>query len=346
LIATDKDGTKLAYKIVKPPAKGKLSGIAPNLTYTPALGFSGLDQFDFAVNDGKANSNVANVQITITDPNDAPVFTVNPISLPAGSSGIAYIGQSIASYATDPDKVETLVFSKVSGPDWLEVSANGSLAGTPPSEAEGLNEFTVRVTDKEAVSAAAVLNIQINSPALPLPWEMAQIGSTGLEDLAACQAETFTLQGSGRLATAKDEGCFVWQTLSGDGEIIARVSALEGADPLAAAGVMIRDSLAANSPHMFLGVNGKGVIRRASRAKAGAPAAMRSHGAGRPPTVWLRLIRKGKIVSAYKSTNGVRWTLIDSQKTAFPANCYIGLSVSGGQESQSASSFRDVIVVP
>ena len=42
---------------------------------------------------------------------------------------------------------DVLTFSKVSGPAWLSVSADGTLSGTPPVGSAGLNTFTVRVTD-------------------------------------------------------------------------------------------------------------------------------------------------------------------------------------------------------
>lgn len=66
LTATDPDSNPLTYSIVDGPAHGTLSGTAPNLTYTPAAGYSGADSFTFKANDGQADSNVATVSITVT----------------------------------------------------------------------------------------------------------------------------------------------------------------------------------------------------------------------------------------------------------------------------------------
>jgi len=66
LTASDADGDPLTYILVSNPANGQLSGTIPNFTYTPTNGFSGSDSFTFKVNDGKTDSNVATVSITVT----------------------------------------------------------------------------------------------------------------------------------------------------------------------------------------------------------------------------------------------------------------------------------------
>src|SRR5262249_7389348 len=58
----------LAYSIVGEPQHGALSGTAPNLTYTPANNFNGVDSFTFKVNDGQADSNIATVTISVGTP--------------------------------------------------------------------------------------------------------------------------------------------------------------------------------------------------------------------------------------------------------------------------------------
>ena len=66
LSATDANGDTLNYVIVSSPTHGALSGTAPYLTYTPATGYTGSDSFVFKANDGKADSNLAVVSITVT----------------------------------------------------------------------------------------------------------------------------------------------------------------------------------------------------------------------------------------------------------------------------------------
>jgi hypothetical protein len=65
-----------------------LSGAAPNLTYTPAPGYSGADSFTFTVNDGQASSAPATVSITVT-PNGPWLYLGSSTSGTAGSVSFA-----------------------------------------------------------------------------------------------------------------------------------------------------------------------------------------------------------------------------------------------------------------
>lgn len=64
LTGSDVDGDPLTF-LVTNPYYGSLSGTAPNLTYTPAAGFSGSDSFTFRVNDGKVSSTLATVALQV-----------------------------------------------------------------------------------------------------------------------------------------------------------------------------------------------------------------------------------------------------------------------------------------
>ena len=76
LSGSDDDNDTLTYKVISNPTHGTLSGTAPNLTYTPTADYTGDDSFTFKVNDGKNDSNVSTINITILDD--------NPINLSQG----------------------------------------------------------------------------------------------------------------------------------------------------------------------------------------------------------------------------------------------------------------------
>lgn len=65
LVASDPDLDVLNYQIATPPVHGTLSGTPPQLTYTPASGFSGTDVFSFTASDGYLTSVPATVAITV-----------------------------------------------------------------------------------------------------------------------------------------------------------------------------------------------------------------------------------------------------------------------------------------
>ena len=76
LRGSDADNDALTFAIDQPPTTGSVGEIGPvtcgdgsceaDVTYTPAPGFSGDDQFSFTVNDGKATSAAAVVDVTVT----------------------------------------------------------------------------------------------------------------------------------------------------------------------------------------------------------------------------------------------------------------------------------------
>lgn len=80
-----------------------------------------------------------------------PVFTSSPIALATATQSSAYTA-SIASMVTDADAGDTQTFSKVSGPAWLTIAANGSISGTPTFADVGATTAEVRATDLDTVT--------------------------------------------------------------------------------------------------------------------------------------------------------------------------------------------------
>jgi hypothetical protein len=101
-------------------------------------------------------------RILLNASNSAPVFTADPISRPIASAGVVY-SNTLAGSATDADALDTLTYSKLSGPLWLNVATNGMLSGTPGAGDVGTNVFTVKVADAVLTFDTATLNIVVQS---------------------------------------------------------------------------------------------------------------------------------------------------------------------------------------
>ena len=351
LSGTDKDGDKLTYGIVSNPAKGALSGTAPTLTYIPNANATGADSFTFRAYDGKVNSNTANISVTITPANTVtpkntpPVFKVNPLAFTAKKGRLF----STQLDAYDPDAGDLLTYAKTSGSEWLGVTANGRVSGTPPADSQSPSRFRVRATDKAGAFAEALLEITIRGANLPLPWSLADIGPVNDKADASAKYGVFTLKASGTLGNTADQGMFVWQTLSGEGEILARVSALAGASENTRVGLMMRGSLAPNAEQAFIGVNGKGNFSWLRRTATGLSAVQTGGGSGSLPDLWLRLVRTESRIIAYKSANGWTWTEIgNTRRRDLPLgdSCYIGLWLSSGSATECTAVIRDLRVRP
>ncbi len=74
LTGSDPDGDTLSFQVTAQPTHGVLSGTAPNLTYTSALGYLGPDSFQFVVSDGTLSSSPATVSITVSSSGPVTIF--------------------------------------------------------------------------------------------------------------------------------------------------------------------------------------------------------------------------------------------------------------------------------
>jgi hypothetical protein len=199
----------------------------------------------------------------------------------------------------------------------------------------------------EGAYSEASLEIEVMSNGLPLPWTLASIGNVHAQSDASGDALAIRLLSSGGLAGAADSGLFAWQTLSGDGEITVRIRELENTDTATRIGLMIRESLAPNSKHTFIGTDGRGYVRWIRRTKAGGNTSTSSVAVATPLGLWLRLNREGTTVSAFTSNNGADWTRVGRVNVDLGTTCYFGLSAhSGSADKLSAAVFENITVTP
>jgi len=84
LTGGDVDGDTLAFAVLTQPTHGVLTGVAPNLTYTPAAGYHGPDSFTFSVTAGGDETAPATVSITIADDVTPPTVAAPTVAFGAG----------------------------------------------------------------------------------------------------------------------------------------------------------------------------------------------------------------------------------------------------------------------
>jgi hypothetical protein len=156
---------------------------------------------------------------------------------------------------------------------------------------------------------------------------------------------TFSVSGAGvDIWDASDQFRFVYQTLDGDGEIVARVNSLPSVDPWTKAGVMIRGDLTAGSANAMSGASAAHGMFFQSRVSNGGQSTVLADGVGAAPR-WVRLVRSGNTLTGYQSTDGIAWTLISSKTVTLPVHVYVGLAVTSHNPSTSATaSFSNVTV--
>src|SRR5207249_1819007 len=153
LTATDADGDALTFSLVAGPLHGALSGVAPNITYTPAANYNGPDSFTYKANDGALNSNAATVAITVAAVNDAPVATAQSVTTNQDTA------KAMTLTATDVDG-DTLTYAVVTAPTHGTLSGVApNLTYTPAAGYNGPDSFTFKANDGTVDSAAATVSL-------------------------------------------------------------------------------------------------------------------------------------------------------------------------------------------
>ncbi|MGI8469145.1 MAG: tandem-95 repeat protein [Pyrinomonadaceae bacterium] len=164
LKGTDPDlpANNLTYSVVASPARGKLSGTAPNLIYQPNPDFNGTDSFTFKINDGSLDSNTATVIINVKPVNDAPVanadFATTVEDLP--------VTINVTANDTDVDG-DKIVLENVSDAVGGSVEIVGGEARfTPTPQFQGTGSFKYTISDGQGGTSVGKVTVTVN-PAKP-----------------------------------------------------------------------------------------------------------------------------------------------------------------------------------
>jgi uncharacterized protein YjdB len=203
---------------------------------------------------------------------------------------------------------------------------------------------TITVTTQDG-NFSANSSITVTGGALPSPWVTANIGAVGATGSASHSSGTFTVIGSGAdIYGDVDEFRYVYQSLSGNGEIKARVVSLTNTDAWAKAGVMIRENLTANSNHAYCAITpSNGVIFQRHLVSGNVTNQTQITGIAAPR--WVRVVRSGNTFTAYHSNNGNSWTQIASETIGMGTNVYVGMAVTSHNDGVLCTGSFDNVTV-
>ena len=158
LNAVDPDSNPLTYTNVSGPVHGVLSGVAPNLTYTPNPGYLGPDLFSFSATDGQWQTEIAEVGIEVVPAsNHPPVADAQSVTVNEDNT------LTIVLTATDPDG-DTLAYSFTQTTHGTLAAAPGhSVVYQPATNYFGPDSFTFMVDDGNGGVASAKIDITVLS---------------------------------------------------------------------------------------------------------------------------------------------------------------------------------------
>jgi len=181
---------------------------------------------------------------------------------------------------------------------------------------------------------------------LPAQWTSTDIGQPSPAGSASFANPVFTVKGAGTdIYGRADAFQFLSQPVSGDTQIIARLTSEQNTDALAKAGLMLRESTAADAAHVILDASPNGGVEFMARSvKGGATSYLGSTSVSFP--AWLKLTRTGTTVAAAVSSDGLTWQPVGSTSVSATLGL-AGMAVnSHNMTSLNTSRFDNVTVGP
>ncbi|HET9330913.1 MAG TPA: PQQ-dependent sugar dehydrogenase, partial [Steroidobacteraceae bacterium] len=224
--------------------------------------------------------------------------------------------------------------------DSLPAGTRLSATATAPSAAAataGTSTTPARAPARKMAASAA---------ATPSSWSNADIGAVNAAGSFTFDGTTFTVKGSGvDVQSSADSFQFVYQTLSGDGSITARVVSQTNTNAWAKAGVMVRETLGAGSTNAFVPLTPTNGIVFQGRALAGGSTATFNYGPIVAAPYWVRLVRAGNTFSASISPDGTTWTALGQTTISMASQTFVGLAVSSHRNGTLCTAVFDNVTV-
>lgn len=204
----------------------------------------------------------------------------------------------------------------------------------------------VTLTLSATTTAATPPPAPLASPAttgLPSPWLTTKFGPAAQQGSASYANGVFTVTSSGTdMWGTVDQEQLVTVTLEGDGQIVARVTSQTNTDPMAKAGLLVKNTLKSNAIYQAVAVTPGNGIRAEGNYNAAYSAGSYSF-----PNAWLKVVRAGNIVTTYKSPDGVTWTQVNSANYSLRKTLQIGMfALSHNANAASTATFDNVTVTP
>jgi hypothetical protein len=169
----------------------------------------------------------------------------------------------------------------------------------------------------------------------PPPYEGPRgddVGAVAVPGHHGSNKDLVSISGSGEdIYRTADEFYFFHFPASGDFEMVVRAqpSEMDNTNPWAKAGIMARETLAANSRNFFVFRTPSADTGVQSRSVVGGNTSKTSGGSGAGPSAfWLKVVRIGNTFSGYRSADGQNWTLMASTTMVLSSSLRVGLAVT------------------
>ncbi len=186
------------------------------------------------------------------------------------------------------------------------------------------NLLTTAQLSQVSVTAHAVAS----ASAVPAPQIASDIGSPAIKGTVSYSSGVYTVNAAGKdIWSTADQFHFIYQQLTGDVDVKVKVRSISAANGWSKTGVMIRESLSHNSRHAFALVSssrGYGFHRRIDPGGFTIDSPVVT---GIAPA-WVRLVRTGSQIEAFRSADGTTWTSMGIDAVPMAGTVYVGIATT------------------
>ncbi len=274
------------------------------------------------------------------DSTTSPAPTITSLSATTGSVGSQVVIYGTGFGSTQGSSVVSLNGAAMTVNSW---SANSITITLPAGATSGLMGVSVAPT----MNNSNTVTFTVTTQPLASSWLDADIGNVGVAGSATYSTGAFAVHAAGQgIYNTLDGFHFVYQPLSGDGSIVARVSNVQGGGGASQIGVMIRETLHPDATNAFVKFYPNGVSFY-NRATTGASTTLQfTSFTGPTYPYWVQLTRAGNVFNAYVSSDGVNWTQAGTSQTIPMAqSVFIGLAASNQSTSNLVTATYDSVSV-
>ena len=154
---SDPEGDSLLVLSVTQPPHGSVVKSTSNVTYTPNLGFNGVDTFTYAASDGNGGTATATVTVAVATVNDPPIAQDDS----AATDEDTPVTIDVLANDSDPDGDLVAIASVTQPPHGSVVKSASTLTYTPDPGFNGVDTFTYAVSDGNGGTATAMVTVTV-----------------------------------------------------------------------------------------------------------------------------------------------------------------------------------------
>ncbi|MGM7722759.1 Ig-like domain-containing protein [Metabacillus sp. Hm71] len=242
-------------------------------------------------------------------------------------------------------------------------STAGNFAFKWENVPDGTWFISAKAIDKHGNAAQTTsMPIHVNTFKQTGDWKAKDIGNVPIKGNTTKTTDGLTIKGSGRIDQKADAFHFAFKEVKGDAELIARIDSLTRVDNNAISGLMIRESLEKDAATVIISSSVVKADKQdtpysvhfSTRTKEGeAILAPGEH--DRPEEIgipslkgttlpyWLKITRKGDVLTGYASEDGENWIEVGSKEIKMGEKVYIGFAVDAAKNTSAINHYNTAV---